>query len=272
MGSPDLYQNTARQPFHSINFVTCHDGFTLADLVSYQEKHNESNGESNRDGCSDNHSWNCGVEGPTEDPAVDKLRGRQIRNMAALLLLSHGVPMLLYGDEVGRSQEGNNNAYCQDNELTWMDWAWDEKQQDLFRFFKNLIAFRRKHPVLRSEQFGSSSSKRQLNMDWHGTHLYQADFAPDSHSLALHLYWSGSLSLADHVFLIANSFWGELSFELPKIDGFVWSRFLDTGLEPPNEICAPGQELAIESQVSYSAGPRSVVVLIGNPSMKENGP
>jgi glycogen operon protein len=265
IGSPDLYQDTARQPFHSINFVTCHDGFTLSDLVSYQEKHNEANAESNRDGCSDNHSWNCGVEGHSDDLGIEKLRSRQARNLAALLMLSHGVPMLLYGDEVGRSQNGNNNAYCQDNELTWMDWARDEKQLDLFRFFKNLIAFRRRHSVLRSEQFESNPNGRQLKVDWHGTRLFQPDFSLASRTLALHLYWLGSPCAADHVFVIANSYWEDLAFELPRLEGFLWTRFLDTALDPPKEICIPGQEQAIGNQNTYVLGSRSVVVLVANP-------
>ena len=268
-GSPDLYQENARQPFHSINFVTSHDGFSLADLVSFQDKHNDVNGESNRDGISENHSWNCGWEGPTDDLAILKLRSRQARNMAALLILSHGVPMLLYGDEVGRSQQGNNNAYCQDNESTWMNWNWTEEQRDLFRFFKNLIAFRRRHAVVRREQFASSSKERQLKMDWHGTHLFHADFSPDSHSLALHLHWAPAPAAPDHVFLIANSFWDDLRFELPELDGYLWSRFLDTALDPPRDICVPGQEQSLGAQRSYLAGPRSVIVLVANPALKD---
>ncbi len=268
IGSPDLYQTSARQPFHSINFVTCHDGFTLSDLVTYQEKHNEANAESNRDGASDNYSWNCGVEGPTDDPDIARLRNRQIRNLAALLMLSHGVPMLLYGDEVGRSQQGNNNAYCQDNELTWINWSRTRSQCDLFRFFKYLIAFRRRHPALRREQFENSSMGRQLHINWHGDRLSHPDFGSESRSIALHLHWVAPPSTSDHIFIIANSYWEVLRFELPKLEGMVWSRFLDTSYESPKEICAPGQELRTESQESYMAGPRSVVVLAANPRVK----
>jgi isoamylase len=150
-GSSDLYQSDGRRPFASINFVTAHDGFTLADLVSYEQKHNEANGEQNRDGSDDNRSWNCGVEGPTDDPAVNALRARQQRNFLATLLLSQGVPMLLGGDELGRTQHGNNNAWCQDNELSWFDWA--RADRELLEFAKRLIALRRRHPVFRRTDF-----------------------------------------------------------------------------------------------------------------------
>src|SRR6202044_4022726 len=139
-GSSDLYAHSGRRPYASVNFVTAHDGFTLEDLVSYNEKHNEANGEENRDGSNDNRSWNCGAEGPTEDPMINTLRERQIRNMLATLLLSQGTPMLLAGDELGRTQQGNNNAYCQDNEISWMDWAVRaEEDQALFDYVRKLI-------------------------------------------------------------------------------------------------------------------------------------
>jgi isoamylase len=147
MGSSDLYEETGRRPFASVNFVTAHDGFTLNDLVSYNEKHNEANGEENRDGETHNRSWNCGSEGPTGHPEINFLRRRQQRNFLATLLLSQGVPMLLAGDEIGRTQEGNNNAYCQDNELSWIDWS--AADGDLLAFARRLIALRRRHPVFR---------------------------------------------------------------------------------------------------------------------------
>ncbi|MDQ1449699.1 MAG: isoamylase, partial [Actinomycetota bacterium] len=152
-GSADLYQTDGRRPFASINFITAHDGFTLRDLVSYNEKHNEANGEHNKDGTDDNRSWNCGVEGPTDDPSVNALRARQQRNFLATLFLSQGVPMLLGGDEFGRTQGGNNNAWCQDNEISWFDWNFDERGQKLLAFTKRLIALRRDHPVFRRRQF-----------------------------------------------------------------------------------------------------------------------
>src|SRR5207237_6083073 len=144
-GSSDLYQDDGRKPYASINFITCHDGFTLQDLVSYNEKHNEANGEENRDGANDNRSWNCGAEGPTNDDKVNALRARQQRNFLTTLLLSQGVPMISGGDEIGRSQKGNNNGYCQDNELSWFDW--DNLDEPLLKFTRNLIALRRKHRI-----------------------------------------------------------------------------------------------------------------------------
>jgi glycogen operon protein len=152
-GSSDLYQNDGRRPSASINYVTAHDGFTLADLVSYQDKHNEANGEGNRDGTDDNRSWNCGVEGPTDDPEIRALRERQQRNFLAKLLLSHGVPMLLGGDEIARTQEGNNNAWCQDNAISWFDWGHDEARERLRAFACRLLALRRGHPVFRRPRY-----------------------------------------------------------------------------------------------------------------------
>jgi len=152
-GSSDLYATSGRRPVASINFVTCHDGFTLQDLVSYNHKHNEANGEGNRDGTDDNRSWNCGVEGPADDPAVDALRARQKRNFLVTLFLSQGVPMLLAGDEMGRTQDGNNNGYCQDNEISWLDWGLADTERDLLRFTEILAGVRRDHPVFRRRRF-----------------------------------------------------------------------------------------------------------------------
>src|SRR5438477_4049927 len=148
-GSPDVYQPSGRAPTASVNFITCHDGFTMRDLYSYNGKHNEANGEDNRDGSNDDYSWNCGAEGETRDPEVLNLRNRLMKNAWAALMLSRGVPMVLMGDEIGRTQQGNNNAYCQDNELSWMDWAQTQQNGEMYRFAKNIIAFRIAHPVLR---------------------------------------------------------------------------------------------------------------------------
>jgi len=152
-GSSDLYQHDGRRPYASINFVTAHDGFTLEDLVSYNEKHNQANGENNQDGANDNHSWNMGVEGPTNDPGILAARERQKRNLLATLFLSQGVPMLCGGDEIGRTQRGNNNAYCQDNEISWYDWHLGERQTRLLEFTRQLIQFRKVHPNLRRRKF-----------------------------------------------------------------------------------------------------------------------
>ncbi len=158
-GSADLYSENGRAPHHSVNFVTSHDGFTLADLVSFDEKHNEANGEKNRDGMIENDSWNCGVEGPTSDPETVNLRRRQVKNLAATLILSQGVPMILAGDELGRTQQGNNNAYCQDNEISWLDWGMKDQNQDLLRFIKNLISFRKSHVLFRQTRVHRSGGR-----------------------------------------------------------------------------------------------------------------
>jgi isoamylase len=188
-GSSDLYETSARRPVASINFVTCHDGFTLADLVSYNSKHNEANGDGNADGSNDNRSWNCGTEGPTDDPAITELRSRQARNFLATLLLSQGVPMLLAGDELGRTQQGNNNAYCQDNELSWVDWEAAGKHADLLEFTSNLIALRREHPVFRRRRFFSGELGGQRDISWltpAGAEMTNADWqASQTRSLAV---------------------------------------------------------------------------------------
>ena len=158
---------------NSVNFVTCHDGFTLNDLVSFNQKHNEANGEYNRDGINDNLSWNCGAEGDSDDPNIDSLRNRQVRNFMAILLLSRGVPMFVAGDEIRRSQKGNNNAYCQDNEISWFDWTLVDKNSELLRFCSRMIRFRKMHAAVRRDQFFNASvNERGLkDVSWHGTKL-----------------------------------------------------------------------------------------------------
>jgi isoamylase len=157
-GSSDLYETSGRRPVASVNFVTCHDGFSLRDLVSYDRKHNEANGEDGRDGTDDNRSWNCGAEGPVDDPAINELRARQVRNFLVTLFCSQGIPMMAAGDEMGRTQQGNNNAYCQDNDLSWVDWEGGAKQADLLEFACALSALRRRHPVFRRRRFFSGLS------------------------------------------------------------------------------------------------------------------
>jgi isoamylase len=241
IGSPDLYEASDREPYHSINFVTCHDGFTLADLVSYNTKHNEANGENNRDGADENFSWNCGAEGPTDDAAIAALRDRQMRNLMALLLVSHGVPMILAGDEFGRTQNGNNNAYCQDNETSWVDWRLLERNASFFEFVRALIRFRRDHPILRNSVYGD------VQIGWHGVKLFQPDWSWDSRSLAMHVSGAG-----DHVFVIANAYWGELRFEVPG--AVAWTVAFDTARPEVTGLDVTG---------SYSVQPRSVVILSG---------
>jgi len=265
-GSPNIYAE--RGPIASINFVTAHDGFTLRDLVSYNEKHNEANLEDNRDGHNDNHSWNCGVEGETDNPEVNALRERQMRNVLTILLLSHGTPMLLMGDEVGRTQRGNNNAYCQDNELSWFDWTLLETNRDLFMFVKHLIAFRMRHPVLRNGYF--LRHEDYLEHGWpdvafHGLRPNKPGWSR-GHVLAYTLngdYAKGGLAQDDHIYVAFNMHWQRKTFHLPEPpEGTRWYRFIDTG-DKHTQIVPPGEELWLGRQDCVRIEPRSVLVLVG---------
>ncbi len=258
-GSPDLYQTSERQPYHSINLVTCHDGFTLADLVAYNEKHNQMNGENNLDGSNENLSWNCGVEGQTDSAEILNLRRRQVKNCATLLLMAHGVPMILAGDEFGRTQQGNNNAYCQDNEVSWIDWTLKEKNAGLFRFFRLLIAFRHRHAALRRVSFVPLPCCPRI--EWHGVKLGCPDWSWDSRSLAMHLSLRDETGAEEDVYLIANAHWEQHAFEIPFLVNRRWVRFVDTSLEPPNDA-AEDEASAFAVGNTYNAGPRSVVVLV----------
>jgi isoamylase len=260
IGSPDIYAHKEREAEHSINFVTCHDGFTLNDLVSYNQKHNESNGEENRDGSNENVSWNCGVEGPTDDPAVESLRNRQIKNFFALDLLAAGTPMLLMGDEVRRTQRGNNNAYCQDNEISWFDWELVERHADVRRFVMLLNAYRRRRDVLVD---GSKLSLNQLlqraRIHWSGVVLQRPDVSEHSRSLAVTLESLGGRFLLHGMF---NAYWEPLVFELPPppVAGQHWRRCIDTALPSPNDIWLWDQAPVVAAP-AYRVEPRSVVLL-----------
>jgi glycogen operon protein len=266
IGSPEVYGHKEREPEQSINFVTCHDGFTLNDLVSYNHKHNESNGEENRDGANDNRSWNCGVEGPTEDPAIETLRNRQVKNLLTVTLLSLGVPMIRMGDEVRHTQDGNNNAYCQDNETTWFDWTRLQKHADVHRFVRLLTATR----LLRgTEHVRPRRSLNQLireaNKAWHGIRLNQPDWSDHSRSLAF------TVEIRDeHLLfhLMLNAYWEPLDFELPPLDqgdGNPWRRWIDTALDSPNDI-VPWREAPPAPGLNYRAEARSVVALYASAS------
>ena len=257
-GSADLYQPRRHRPTNSVNFIDCHDGFTLADLVAYNQKHNWANGEDNRDGNDDNMSWNCGAEGPTGDPAVLALRGRQIRNLATLLLISRGVPMFTAGDEVGRTQQGNNNAYCQDNEIGWFDWELADRNAGLLRFWQRLIAFRATHPALRRPDFFTADQ-----VAWHGTRLGEPNWTdPDARALACTIAGrDGSPDL--HVMM--NMFWEPLGFDLPELPDRRWLRAIDTALESPADIADPGTEQRIDA-ATYLVTDRSIVVLRSRPA------
>jgi glycogen operon protein len=271
-GSSDMYARARRRPTATVNLITVHDGFTLRDLVSYNDKHNEANGQDNRDGTDDNRSWNCGAEGPSGDPAVLALRARQSRAMLATLLLSFGIPMLLGGDEMGRTQQGNNNAYCQDNEITWLDWTQDT---GLLEFTRRLIALRKAHPVFRRNRFLAGAQARDLR--WFtpaGTWLTDAEWS-DPSSLAIALYLDGydapdqapdGTWLTDDDFLVLVSAWWEpLEFTLPATRPEAeWQLVLDShDLEPPAGPAA----VRYKAGDHVTAGPRSVVVLL-NPGQK----
>jgi isoamylase len=267
-GSPDLYGADRRGPSASINFTTCHDGFTLYDLFTYNRKHNEANGEDNRDGADDNHSWNCGHEGETDDPAVNTLRRQLIKNAWAILMVSNGVPMILMGDEMGRSKRGNNNTYCQDNELNWLDWTLAERNADLLRFAQHMIAFRKAHPLLRRHEYlhgQSADGSGAAEITWHGAG--HADWSEESRTLAFLLCGArtGDATVADeHIYVAMNSHWGPLEFELPPPpEGLAWHVGVNTGVPSPEDIFAPGQEPVAADQGCFLVGARSVVVLVG---------
>jgi glycogen operon protein len=267
-GSPDLYHG--RGPSASINFITCHDGFTLYDLFSYNEKRNDANGENNQDGCNDNHSWNCGWEGETDDPEISSLRKRLIKNAWTILMVSRGVPLVLMGDEVGRTQRGNNNTYCQDNDLNWLDWTLLEKNADLFRFVKGILAFRMSHPVLRHhEHFHNRDcvGSGYADITWHGTQAWKADWSGTSRVLAFMLcgrHAKGGTAKDDYIYVAINNYWEPLNFELPDPPaGMRWRIGVNTGIPSPVEIFEVGSEPLIGEQQHYVIGPRSVVILIG---------
>ena len=261
LGSPQIYGHKEREAEESVNFVTCHDGFTLNDLVSYNQKHNEPNGENNRDGANDNRSWNWGVEGPTDDPLIEKLRDRQVKNFLTVTILSLGLPMILMGDEVRRTQQGNNNAYCQDNETSWFDWTLVAKHADVHRFVTLLNARR----LLRdAEPEGRRLSLNQVLRKaikaWHGVKLGQPDWGDSSHSLAVTAEARDEKLL---VHLILNAYWESLEFELPRAgddDGDSWHRWIDTTLDSPQDIVEWETAPTVPGG-TYRAGPRSVVVL-----------
>ena len=258
-GSADLYQSSGREPYHSINFVTSHDGFTLADLVAYNVKHNAANGEDERDGGNDNHSWNCGVEGPTSDAAIEALRSRQVKNFAVLLLLGRGVPMILMGDEIARTQRGNNNAYCQDNELSWFDWRMTEEHAELLQFFQRLLRFRRTHPVLRARGFDGQHVDGTPVLVWHGVVPNTPDWSAESHFLAMQL--TGG-AFDEDVLIAANAHWEPQRFELPTATaGRRWHQLLDTAQVAPHDIAEPGSELP-HPDPTHTLAPRSTIVLV----------
>jgi glycogen operon protein len=262
LGSPDIYGHEEREAEQSINFVTCHDGFTLNDLVSYNHKHNEANGENNRDGSDDNLSWNCGVEGPTDDAAVEALRSRQVKNFFTLEILAAGTPMLLMGDEVRRTQRGNNNAYCQDSEISWFDWSLLERHADIQRFVKSLNAFRQRRDVVaEAGKLSLNQLLQRAQIEWHGVALNRPDWSEHSHSLAFTMR-----SLRQRFLLhgMLNAYWEPLSFELPPVPNESresWRRCVDTALAAPDDFCLWEKAPRVE-QANYLVQPRSIAVLV----------
>ncbi len=237
-GSDDLYNS--RGPLQSINFLTCHDGFTLWDLVSYNHKHNEANGEGNRDGNDANWSWNCGVEGPTSDPLVNRLRHQQVRNLMATLLVSQGVPMILAGDEFLRTQGGNNNAWCQDNRTSWVDWSLSRENAAFLRFVRLMIAFRRSHPVLRRKTFFTGGTGGPPEILWHGAEPSRPDFSPSSHCIAFALDGRGCDQPGHRdadIYVAMNAGAEPVDFRIPASPtGRAWHRVVDTSLDPPDDF------------------------------------
>jgi glycogen operon protein len=255
-GSSDLFPDDIMNAYHayqSVNFITCHDGFCLYDIVSYNQKHNEANGQNNTDGSDYNLSWNCGWEGDENVPLeVMALRKRQVKNFCCLLLLSNGTPMFCAGDEFMNTQRGNNNPYNQDNETAWVDWDLLGKNQDVFRFFKKMIAFRKSHPSLGRSRFWRE------DVLWYGVGE-APDISFDSHTLAFCLH--GASQNDDDLYVMINSFWQELTFRVQEGQASDWRRVVDTSLPSPSDFCEPGGEQPLQS-LNYKVGPRSIVVLI----------
>jgi glycogen operon protein len=254
-GSSDLYRSSGNGPASSLNFITCHDGFTLNDLVSYKEKHNYENGELGRDGTDTHYSDNCGVEGPSEDPDVERIRNRLIKNFLLTLFISRGVPMLLGGDEFRRTQRGNNNAYCQDNEVSWFDWSLLEKHKEIQRFTRGMIAFRRAHPVLRKETFYTDS-----DIKW---------FAPNGATPDWADQWQKSVAClipgfteAD-LFLLFNADTKSVDFSIPALPtGKMWRLAVDTSRVAPDDLADAGKEPPLRDQFGYRLEPRSSAILL----------
>ncbi|HWB84971.1 MAG TPA: glycogen debranching protein GlgX [Bryobacteraceae bacterium] len=270
LGSPEIYGYKEREAEQSVNFITCHDGFTLNDLVSYNQKHNEKNGENNCDGSDDNRSWNCGAEGRTGDPEVEKLRNRQVKNFLTITFFSLGVPMIAMGDEVRRTLYGNNNAYCQDDETNWFDWTLLRKHADVERFVRLLLVRRLMRDVEPERQrLSLNQFLRNSKHGWHGVKLGQPDWNYCSHSLAF------SADLPEQglrFYLILNAYWEVLDFELPPLNegSQTWRRWIDTSLDPPYEISEWRASPPVAGW-TYRAGPRSVVVLYADSGYHRNG-
>lgn len=253
-GSPDLYQTYGQAA--SVNFITCHDGFTLWDLVSYNQKHNEANGENNQDGVNNNESWNCGHEGPTNDPSINALRKRQIKNFIAILLVSKGVPMIHMGDEMGRTQKGNNNAYCQDNEISWLNWNLLNTNSDIFRFFKFFISLRMAHPILRSKEESDLI-------------VFPQD-REKSHTLSFLIQGINVLKDQSSIFVAVNMHWIEHSFEIPPPkQEMIWHLLVNTGQEAPLDILE-NDEVTVNHEKPFTLEPKTICIFIERKALEND--
>lgn len=255
-GSPDIFKRNDRTPYSNINFITCHDGFTMWDLVSYNNKHNLNNGENNQDGENHNNSYNNGAEGETEDKTIIAIRKQQLKNMLLILFISQGVPMILMGDEMGRTQLGNNNAYCQNNRSTWVDWERGNNFSDITEFTKNMIKLRKKYNIFRNRDYLELEDNKNKGVGIHGVKLNCPDFSYYSLSIAFSLYDSNSDTT---FYIILNSYHGELNFELPKLNGKKWQLLVDTSKDDSENFLEDGK---IISDAFYKAAPKSSVILI----------
>jgi isoamylase len=254
-GSSDLYQSSGKGPASSLNFVTCHDGFTLNDLVSYKQKHNNENGEFGHDGSDANYSGNCGVEGPSEDPAVEGMRNRLIKNFLLTLFISRGVPMLLGGDEFRRTQRGNNNAYCQDNEVSWFDWSLLEEHKEIQRFTRGMIAFRRAHPVLRREDFYTDAE-----IKWFAPNGAAPNWADQCQNAFACLILGQT---EPDLFLLFNADNRPVDFSIPALPaGKIWRLAVDTSRAAPDDLFDTGKEPSMQGQIGFRLEPRSSAILL----------
>ncbi|MDE5101720.1 MAG: glycogen debranching enzyme, partial [Trichodesmium sp. St19_bin2] len=273
--SPDIYPKPDREPNHSINFITCHDGFTMNDLVSYNEKHNEANCEDNRDGANHNFSWNCGIEGTTDQEEIEMLRLRQIKNFFTILFFSQGTPMILMGDEVRRTQLGNNNSYCQNNKSSWFDWSQIDQQNDLLRFVKKIIHFTQELKITQLDKvlatvgaipessLVSTKEKTNLNkvphISWHGIHLGMPDWNVDSRTLAFSLKHPES---GEYFHIMLNAYWKPLMFELPPLErGENWYLIVNTAFTSPKDFNDLDEATKVLG-VRYRLEPRAAVILM----------
>jgi len=260
-GSDDLFpdsRDAAYHAFQSVNFINSHDGFTLYDLVAYNNKHNQANGQNDTDGTNNNYSWNCGHEGDDGAPEqVLALRRRQVKNFCCLLMLSNGTPMFRAGDEFLNTQFGNNNPYNQDNETGWLDWSQLQKNADVFRFFKHMISFRKSHPALGRSRFWRE------DVSWYGTGP-DADLSPDSHTLAFCLH--GASQDDNDIYVMINAYWEAREFQVQEGTAQEWRRIADTSLPSPDDCSSDGVPLR---QMKYALAPRSVVVLLRSRTQRE---